>query len=139
MREKAVVISNRGNEAKVEIIRSSACDHCQGCDVGTKKKTIEVWAKNPIKAKVGQTVEIELEAATMLTATFITYVIPLFAFIMGIGLGYKGAMIMAIALEEIFALFTGLIMMGFSFYGVHLYSNSASKSQKYNSSIVNIL
>lgn len=138
MREKAVVVSNRGKEARVEILRSSACDHCQGCEVGRNKKTIKVWADNSIGAKVGQTVEIELEAATMLTATFIAYVIPLLSFILGMSLGYKGAIAMAIAGFEVFALFSGLISMGISFYGVHIYSNRAAKTKRYNSQIVNI-
>lgn len=139
MRERAVVVSNKGSLAKVEIVRSSACDHCRGCEVGTRHKTIEVWANNPLKAQVGQTVEIELEAATMLTATFIVYVIPLIAFFVGIALGYNGAGFYDLASREIFSLIVGLAAMGVSYYGIHIYNNKVEKTQEYASKIVNII
>lgn len=139
MREKAIVVLNKGSQARVEIVRSSACDHCQGCDVGRKKKTIRVWASNPLNATKGQTVEIELKAATILTATFIAYIIPLFSFFAGISLGYLASAAFGIIPTELFSLFIGLLMMGISFLGIHLYSKNAGKTQKYNSRIINIM
>jgi sigma-E factor negative regulatory protein RseC len=139
LREKALVVENKGNDAKVEILRSSACDHCRACSVGTEKKPLFVWAKNPLKARVGQLVEVEMQASTMLLATLIVYVIPLVAFIAGIGLGYSGAGFFHIKSTELFSLLIGLIFMGLSFLGIHFYSQNAEKSKKYFSNIVNIL
>lgn len=139
MRERALVIENKGNEAKVEILRSSACDHCGACSIGTEKKPLFVWAKNSARAKAGQVVEVEMQAATMLSAAFIVYVIPLVTFLAGIALGYTGANALAIKDVETFALFSGLIFMGISFLGIHIYSKKAEKTRKYFSDIVSIL
>ncbi|WP_422444006.1 SoxR reducing system RseC family protein [Thermoanaerobacterium sp. DL9XJH110] len=139
MRERAVVVESKGKEAKVSILRSSACDHCRGCAVGTEKKALQVWVKNPVHAKVGQTVEIELETAALLTATFMVYVVPLIAFLVGVALGYKGAEMLQIRLREVFALFSGLAAMGLGFLAIHFTSKDAEKSKKYTSSIVSII
>lgn len=139
LKEKALVVENKGNDAKVEILRSSACDHCRACSVGTEKKSFFVWAKNPLKAKVGQLVEVEMQASTLLSATFIVYVIPLVAFIVGIGLGYSVAGFFNIKSSELFSLLMGIIVMGFSFLGIYFYNKKAEKTKKYFSNIVNIL
>jgi len=139
LREKALVVENRGNESKVEILRSSACEHCGACSVATEKKSIFVWAKNPLKAGVGQVVEIEMQAATMLSATFIVYVIPLVAFVIGISIGYAGKGFFGTKNLELFALLSGLITMGLSFLGIYFYSKNAEKTKKYSSNIINIL
>lgn len=139
MREKALVVENKGNEAKVEILRSSACGHCRACSAGTESKPLFIWAKNPLKAGVGQLVEVEMQASTMLTAALIVYAIPLVAFIIGIGIGYSGAGFYHIKSTELFSLLIGLITMGISFLGIYFYSKKAEKTKKYFSNIVSIL
>lgn len=139
MREKAIVVANKGEKSKVEITRTSACDHCRACPVGTDDRSIQVWADNPLKAKVGQKVEIEMETRTLLSATFIAYGIPLIAFLLGISLGYKGALLVSEDFREVFSLLVGLGTMVIGFLGVHLYSRKASNREKYTSRIVNVL
>ena len=65
MREKAIVVANKIDCAQVEIMRTSVCDGCRGCSVGKEGKPIRVWAKNPISAKTGQVVEIELRLSLL--------------------------------------------------------------------------
>ena len=139
MKEKAVVVGNRDGEAKVEIIRTSACNSCKACSVGRNNKAIYVWVDNPLKAKIGQEVEIELNPSTILSATFIAYGIPLVAFLLGVALSYKITVFLPNGFEEIFSLFIGLFTMGISFLGVHLFSEKGRNKEKYTSSIVNIL
>lgn len=142
MREKAVVVEKKGNEARVEILKSAACGHCRACSVGSENKPVFVWAKNPLKAGVGQLVEVEVQPSTMLTATLIVYAIPLLAFIGGLGVGYSGAPpapMFHIKSIELFSLLIGLISMGISYLGIYLYNKKAEKTKKYFSNIINIL
>lgn len=139
MKEKAVVVGNRGDEAKVEIIRTSACNGCKACSVGRDNKALHVWVDNPLKAKIGQEVEIELNPSTILSATFIAYGIPLIAFLLGIALSLKITDLVSEGFKEIFSLLIGLSTMSISFLGVHLFSEKERNIKKYTSRIVNIL
>jgi sigma-E factor negative regulatory protein RseC len=135
LREKALIVETKDEFAKVVIIRTSACDNCSTCSLGSKKKPHYVWAKNSLNAKVGQTVEIELEEAALLSATFIVYIIPLLAFLVGIFFGFK----VVGEKSELIILFTGIVAMIISFLGIHLFNNMvAEKSNRYKSSIVRV-
>ena len=139
MREKAIVIAHKGNKAQVEIIRSSACDSCRGCAVDKKNKHFRVWVNNPLNARIGQRVEIELKSSIFLFATFIAYIVPLLAFLVGIVLGYKFAYFFNITLVEPFALLIGIGIMSVSYLSIHILSSKGKNSNKYTSRIVNIL
>lgn len=139
LREKAKVVAERNDEAKVEIIRTSACDHCRGCKIGTDKKVLQIWVKNPINAKVGQTVEVELQTNMLLSAIFIAYVIPLIAFIIGISLGYKIGEYNTLKSREIFSFICGIIGIGISYLWIHFFSKKPDTIKKYTSAIINVL
>jgi sigma-E factor negative regulatory protein RseC len=139
LREKAVVVSNRGEKAKVSIMRTSACDHCRACSVSSGGRPIHVWAKNPLNAKSGEVVEIELENSAFLSATFIAYTVPLIALLLGILIGYKLALTLGIGLYEIFALAIGIITMGIGFVAVRIFNKRAETDERYTSNIVSIL
>lgn len=136
MREKAIVVKNNKNQAQVEIKRSAACDGCKGCSVGREGKSLRVWAQNPIGARVGQTVEIELSEATFLSATLIAYGVPLLAFILGVGLGFKVAIPLNISAVEPFSLFVGLGLMAIGFLTIRFFTNREEVRKKYTARIV---
>lgn len=139
MRERAIVIEEHGDQAKIQIIRSSACAHCRGCSIGSlDKKKIHIWAKNPLKAKPGQTVEVELTETAFFQATILVYLIPLIAFILGLILGYRLTNPLKVT-QEIFALIIGLSFMSFSFVLNYLMNSKFEKSGRFVSKIVNIL
>lgn len=139
MREKAIVIENKKNLARVEIRRSAACNGCKGCSVGKGNKPIRVWARNPIGAKEGQTVEIELGAKTFLSATLIAYGIPLLTFLLGIFLGFELSESFNISAVEPFSLLVGFGMMSISFIIIYFLTSREESRIKYSSSIVRIL
>ncbi len=138
MREKGIVLANKKDCAQVEIRRTSACDGCRGCSVGEKGKSLKVWAKNPLNAKVGQVVEIELNASTFLSATLIAYGVPLLAFLAGVGFGYKVSGLLNIIATELFALLTGVGAMFISFLRIHWFAKREETNKKYSSCIVRI-
>jgi len=139
MREKAIVVGNKKNRAQVEIRRSTACEGCKGCSVGREGKPIRVWAKDPIGARVGQNVEIELSATTFLSATLIAYGVPLLAFLLGIGLGFKVSEVLKISTVEPFAFLIGFGLMSFSFLIIHFFTSREEISKRYSSRIVRII
>lgn len=139
MREKAIVIDEHGDQAKIQIIRSSACAHCRGCSIGSsEKKEVHLWAKNPLKAKPGQTVEVELTKTAFFKATILAYLVPLIAFIVGLIIGYQLTNPFKIT-QEIFALIIGILFMSISFMVNYLMNDRFEKSGKFVSKIVNIL
>ncbi|SHM52457.1 positive regulator of sigma(E), RseC/MucC [Caldanaerovirga acetigignens] len=139
MREKAIVVSKKGNKAEVEVIRTSACAKCKACSLGSEKKVIKVWVQNDVNADVGQVVEIEIENRALISATFIMYVIPLVSFLLGVILGLNFANTLNIAWEEPFSLLTGLLFMSLAFLAIYLNNKRFEKSRMFTSRIVNIL
>ncbi|TYP50365.1 SoxR reducing system RseC family protein [Thermosediminibacter litoriperuensis] len=139
MRERAIVVSKRGKEAEVEIIRTSACSKCRACSIGSNKQMVKVWAQNEVDAEVGQVVEIEMESRALLSATFIVYVIPLVGFILGVAMGLKLADILNIGWREPFSFITGLLFIALTFAGIYANNRFFEKSRMFTSKIVNIL
>ncbi|ADL08111.1 SoxR reducing system RseC family protein [Thermosediminibacter oceani] len=139
MRERAVVISKKGDQAEVEIIRTSACSKCKGCSLSSDNRTLKVWAQNEVDAEVGQVVEIEMESKALLSATFIVYVIPLVGFLLGVALGVELADILSIGWKELFSFITGLLFTALAFTGIYVNNRFFEKNPMFTSKIVNIL
>jgi len=83
MKQIGKVISINNSVATVQIKRATACGEkcssCKGCS------TINTTAivNNQIGAKVGETVNFELDDNKILLAAFVVYIVPLFTFIFG--------------------------------------------------------
>jgi len=81
MTQNALVIAVLSDgTARVQIERISACGHdCSTCDgCGLMAAPIEAIAKNPIGAKVGDTVLIESGTNRVLKFAALTYLLPIF-------------------------------------------------------------
>jgi len=139
VKERAIVVSKRGNQAEVEVIRTSACSKCRACSSGSNKQTLKVWAENETNAEVGQIVEIEMESRALLSATFILYVIPLAGFLLGVVLGLKLADILNIIWRELFSFIMGLLFIALAFAGIYANNGFFEKSRMFTAKIVNIL
>lgn len=141
MRERAIIVDELGDNAKVEIMRTSACAKCRSCSLGASdKRKLHIIAKNPLQAKKGQIVEVELKKDAFFKATIYAFLIPLFAFILGVFVGYKWSLpLIVVNNQEVRALTTGLLAMGISFLLNYLQNRKFEESEKFTSSIVNIL
>jgi sigma-E factor negative regulatory protein RseC len=89
MEEKGKVIELLANEAKVEVMPSAICSHCSSTDacgsIGTKAKV--VLAKNPIEAKVGDLVKLELKEKARATSILLVFGLPITFLLAGIIIG----------------------------------------------------
>lgn len=81
------IIRLEGNEATVELERSSACAKCGICHLG-ETQTLHIQVENSLGAQEGQRVLIDVGQGAVLKASAILYLIPLLALVGGIGLAY---------------------------------------------------
>jgi sigma-E factor negative regulatory protein RseC len=83
--EVGTVLKAGGGVAKVLVKRNAACDHCpsRSCcaSLGGDLKRVDV--SNIIGAKEGQQVKIGISPKTILKVSFILYMIPILALIIG--------------------------------------------------------
>lgn len=74
LRESGLVLEVKGDRA---VVLMSASDFCQRCGLCVSRKDgMELEARNPAGAKVGDGVTVELEAHRIVTASLFLYVVP---------------------------------------------------------------
>ena len=82
---KGVITEVNKNEATVRLSEHSECAQCGNCS-GQDAQVIQ--ALNPLHAKPGQQVIVEVEDQNMIKSAFIVFVLPLLALAGGAFLGY---------------------------------------------------
>lgn len=91
MKERAKVIEKRDGQSLVQIIRTSACSHCdEKCMLAEdshEMEEMEVVVNDPIGAEVGSMVELEMGTKPILFSAFVVYLLPLVAIIAGYFIG----------------------------------------------------
>jgi sigma-E factor negative regulatory protein RseC len=91
MKEKAKVIKKEDGQSLVQIIRVSACSHCdEKCMLAEDShdmEEMEVLVNDPIGAEVGSMVELEMGTKPILFSAFVVYLVPLIAIIAGYFVG----------------------------------------------------
>lgn len=121
------VESVKNKNVFVTVIREEACAHCQMCTTGInegKKCTIE--AVNKCDAKVGDTVEIDVQSNFFLRATAIMYGLPLVAMMVGIGVSLAILESIQVSNAEIISAVIGLVLTAL----VYLTINKREKNNK---------
>ncbi|MBE5780747.1 MAG: hypothetical protein E7328_02855 [Clostridiales bacterium] len=87
MKEIGTVQSISANMATVVFDRHEACGSCRACTPLEGEKQMVAKLKNPVGAKVGDRVAVELKGKSMLSATAIAYGVPLIMLIIGAVVG----------------------------------------------------
>jgi len=80
MQQEGIVISVAGEMARVKTSRHNDCENCGACPGNS---AIVLDARNPLGAKPGQLVLIEVQEVGMLKSAFIVYMLPLIAMFLG--------------------------------------------------------
>ncbi|HEY3425988.1 MAG TPA: SoxR reducing system RseC family protein [Negativicutes bacterium] len=78
--QEGVVLEVAGSMAKVKTSRHNDCENCGACP-GNSAMVLET--RNPLGARPGQRVIVEVQEVNMLRAAFIVYVLPLIAIFAG--------------------------------------------------------
>lgn len=85
MQEGIVLEILADDMAKVKMSRHNDCDNCGACPGNS---AMVLMARNPLGAKPGQLVAIEIKEVNMLKAAFIVYMQPLVAAFLGTVAGW---------------------------------------------------
>jgi len=90
LKETATVVSTSPGQAKVAIVRSEACGNCPSKSMcNTASGNINVLeVRNPVEAKPGEKVVIELQPETLIKATAMVYLFPATAMVVGTTVGW---------------------------------------------------
>ncbi|MBN1572006.1 MAG: SoxR reducing system RseC family protein [Deltaproteobacteria bacterium] len=107
------VIESRDGMALVLVNRSSACEGCGArgaCHTFGGGRDAKVSVDNEVGAKAGDMVEIGIEEASLLKASFLVYIVPIIALILGAGAGQLVSGQVGIAKEGA-AAFGGLLAL----------------------------
>jgi len=94
--EEGIVTAVTSTTAWVKTNRSSGCKHCSArhsCQPQENQETV-VEVENPVHARVGDRILLNVETAALLKASFLIYVFPILCMIVGAGLG-QGAGVVA--------------------------------------------
>jgi len=125
------VVSTRGEYAKIEVIRSSACgEKCGSCKGGCTKTATYIDVVNTAGAQPSQFVMLEIDTRTVMGAAFLAYILPLIMLIVGIAVGtYSYSKLRLDFPSELFALIIGIIFLILS-YRIIRYFDSKYKSDE---------
>lgn len=132
MKETGFVGELHGEYASVRVAKKSACgENCAACGGGCVPGERVLSAKNPIGAKPGDRVLVELETGNVLGAAFLAYILPLAVFIA------VYVLCMPIIASETAKIILGIGAAAVSVYFVHLLQKR--NAQKYIPDIVKII
>lgn len=85
LRESGMVVSTRENKATVLLVRSEACGSCpaKAACHATSDGNMTMEVINPVAARRGDKVEIELQSGALLKASALAYMVPATAVLAG--------------------------------------------------------
>ncbi|MFW6264931.1 MAG: SoxR reducing system RseC family protein [Bacillota bacterium] len=144
MEEIGEIIKTSGKQALVKIERHSLCSKCTNkCQLAQPEShevdEIEVEVDNPIGARSGQKVKIEMKEQPVVIASLIIYVIPLIFMIIGYFLGISLLEAFGYQGTEITGIISSLIFLALSFVFIRILDNLLSKRKDYHPKIKEII
>lgn len=125
MKQCGQIIRLMDDTAKVKMQRHSSCAGCNACKMGATEKPIELEALNPLMAKEGDWVEVEMDNQHVLSAAFMMYMIPLLFLIFGVLVGH--VFLEAIGIGEFQELLTAIIAFLFTALAYLILNRSEKK------------
>lgn len=138
-----VVVEEKGERAVVEITRQSACKSCQhSCGLAGEKHEIdeiEVEVDNPIGARAGDRVTLEMKDSQVIFASLTIYLIPPIFMILGYFLSVRVSEFLVGQEGELIGILGASIMFLLSFFGLRQLDNRLSRKTDFDPTIVEII
>lgn len=143
LKEAGLVLRVEGELAVVKTKRSAMCDGC-GCGGFCRAlgggSDMEVAARNEAGAKVGDAVRVTVPPKTFLKASFLVYMVPVAALIVGALLGSTlGPSLSPGVSSDLFAVVFGLTLFCLSFALLRVWARGTKGGEKYYPVISEIL
>jgi sigma-E factor negative regulatory protein RseC len=126
--------------AWVKTMRSSACAACSSrnaCHGDGPGEEMRVEAINTANARVGDRIVLSIATASLLKASFLLYVFPILAMIVGAFLGQAVAVIRGMDPSGLAAL-GGCLFFGLAFAAIRMTGRHLEKNTRYTPEIVKI-
>lgn len=138
MNEFGEIVEIQNNRAVVKVKRSSACGNCGACSMGTHPDEMLLTVPNPLQGEIGDQVELELASGQVLKASAITYLVPLFALILGVAAGYILGGRYGFN-PELSGALLGLLFTFFSFFGIRAMEPRFRKGHQFSPKMVQLI
>lgn len=139
IKKTGVVKAVRGHMAVVLTSLEPACESCKAKDactsLGGGGANAEVKARNTIGAEAGDLVTIAMTSSSLLKATFLVYMLPILALIVGIVLGHLLSELTALDKNVLVASF-GLLAFSGTFIWLRKKGDKISSTQEYIPKII---
>ncbi len=135
MSEKGVVINLQGDQAIIEMEASKDCEACGACSYSREGRMVTP-VTNSLRAKVGDSVEIEIEPQVVLVAAAIVYILPIVLFFAGYALGLWVGRLLEFN-TDLFGILGGTLFLLTSFWAVRILDKRARLSRRYEPKMIN--
>jgi sigma-E factor negative regulatory protein RseC len=124
MEELATVVEDKGDKARVRVIRHSACHKCdKDCGMSGASHdvdNIEIEVNNNLDAAKGSMVKLEMGERTIVLASMIVYLFPLISLIGGYFVSNWIVSQLGYVSSEIIGITGGFIFLAMSFIVIRL-------------------
>ncbi len=138
--EEGIIVETSGGQAKVAILKKSACEQCAASGICHPGDQSYMDAANPLGASKGQKVKVVVAPQMYLKASIILYGIPMAALVAGAIVGKNIAMkFIGEQNSDFWAFVLGMVSLAVSFLFIRKYNKKVEKTQKYKPVIVEIL
>jgi sigma-E factor negative regulatory protein RseC len=113
--------------------KNSACAHCSAegvCHTGSNSQAKSVEAYNPVGAQVGDRVRLSVTTRSFLRSSFLLYIVPLIALVIGAVAGKEIAPILKNGLDaNALSAIMGTGLMALSFIGIRFATRLMNKKE----------
>lgn len=139
VKEQGIIKKIKGKKVVIRVQQTSACTHCKSkgsCDVSKREMLIDV--DNNLGAKEGDLVELSVPEGAVLKLSFLIYIMPIIALIIGAFAGWVIAE--SLKTDTTFAsIVGGGLCIGLSFYVLKKINKKAEYEEKYFPRMIRIL
>jgi sigma-E factor negative regulatory protein RseC len=138
--EEGIVIRTGGDTAFITTRRTTACEGCSErhvCHSIGNVKEIEIEVANPIRARPGDTVMVAFKTSQIVALSFMLYVFPIIAMVIGAVFGNAMAPNFG-GDPSILAAVFGFLFFGIAMAAIKLKDNRAKKTGQYRPVITEI-
>ena len=130
MLDQGRVIKVEENSAQVEFTSSSECARCGACSMGASGKMM-TEAENPIGAKVGDLVAVEISSAVKVMVPLLAFGIPIVFLFIGLAIGSF--------ISETMGIILGIGFLALGFLAIRLVDRYFAGQKKFRNRIVKII
>jgi len=139
--EEGIVIRIDSQNAWVKTVKTGACESCSArgaCNTMGGGKEMEVEALNTAGARMGDRVVIGFDTGSLLKATFLIYIFPILALIVGAAVGQEAAPYLSLNPSATSIVF-GFFLVFLSFLFIRVKGNRLATQEQYRPKVIRIL